>query len=162
MGLYDGQADRKTQTGALSLHFFPLSCLVKLFKYLFPVRGWNSGTSVISAKPPSYSLSAIDENTNAGRFSGRPRMASTLTWISEDFGENFTAFVKTWKQPRKHGRLLSIRETAKRIAYIPQAHAPTFNYSMFETVLMGTNTQIETLRNPGADERTDRAAIFLV
>ena len=24
---------------------------------------------------------------------------------------------------------------------------------MFETVLMGTNTQIETLRNPGADER---------
>jgi iron complex transport system ATP-binding protein len=49
---------------------------------------------------------------------------------------------------------LSIKETAKRVAYIPQAHAPTFNYTVFETVLMGTNAHIETLRSPRAAERT--------
>lgn len=52
-----------------------------------------------------------------------------------------------------NGKQLSIRETAKKIAYIPQAHAPTFNYSVFETVLMGTNTQVEKLGTPGASER---------
>ncbi len=47
---------------------------------------------------------------------------------------------------------LSIRETAKTIAYIPQAHAPAFNYSVFDTVLMGTNPQIESYRSPGIAE----------
>lgn len=52
-----------------------------------------------------------------------------------------------------NGRQLSIRETAKKIAYIPQAHTPAFNYSVFETVLMGTNTQIGKLNAPGKNER---------
>jgi len=48
---------------------------------------------------------------------------------------------------------LSAREIAKRIAYIPQAHAPVFNYTVFETVLMGTNVLTHGLRNPGRSER---------
>ncbi len=38
---------------------------------------------------------------------------------------------------------LSVLEMARRISYIPQAHAPTFNYSVFQTVLMGTNAIME-------------------
>lgn len=51
------------------------------------------------------------------------------------------------------GRNLTIQETARKIAYIPQAHMPTFNYSVYETVLMGTNAQIGSFRTPGAKDR---------
>lgn len=57
-------------------------------------------------------------------------------------------------------RQLSIQETAKKIAYIPQAHEPAFNYSVFETVLMGTNTQVGKLRAPGARERENAAEMM--
>jgi len=50
-------------------------------------------------------------------------------------------------------RRLSAREIARKIAYIPQAHAPVFNYTVFETVLMGTNVLTAGLRNPGRRER---------
>lgn len=49
-------------------------------------------------------------------------------------------------------RRLSVSETAKKIAYIPQAHEPTFNYTVFETVLMGTNILINRLSSPGNHE----------
>ena len=48
---------------------------------------------------------------------------------------------------------LSSRDIARRIAYIPQAHVPVFNYTVFETVLMGTNVLTSGLRTPGRDER---------
>jgi len=48
---------------------------------------------------------------------------------------------------------LSARELAKKIAYIPQAHSPMFNYTVFETVLMGTNILRDKLRSPGRGER---------
>ncbi len=48
---------------------------------------------------------------------------------------------------------LSILEVAKRVAYIPQAHAPTFNYIVYETVLMGTNTLVDKMRSPRAAEQ---------
>lgn len=51
------------------------------------------------------------------------------------------------------GRRLSARELARKIAYIPQAHTPVFNYTVFETVLMGTNVLTHRLRAPGPDER---------
>lgn len=40
------------------------------------------------------------------------------------------------------------REAAKKIAYIPQTHAPAFNYSVLETVLMGTSALIDKYRIP--------------
>ena len=52
-----------------------------------------------------------------------------------------------------NGKTLSARETARRIAYIPQSYAPTFNYTVFEMVLMGTNILTGKFRTPGIEER---------
>ncbi len=46
-------------------------------------------------------------------------------------------------------RKLSAREMAKRIAYIPQIYYPSFNYSVFDMVLMGTTQQISVMASPG-------------
>lgn len=51
------------------------------------------------------------------------------------------------------GKQLSTRDRAKQIAYVPQAHSPMFNYSVFETVLMGTNVQAGQLRGPGSNQQ---------
>lgn len=40
------------------------------------------------------------------------------------------------------------RERAKRIAYIPQLHRPTFGYTVLETVLMGTTRQLGAFSQP--------------
>jgi len=42
---------------------------------------------------------------------------------------------------------------AQRIAYVPQSHAPTFNYSVFDMVLMGTTARVGGFAAPGAEER---------
>ncbi len=52
---------------------------------------------------------------------------------------------------------LSAKELAKRIAYIPQAHYPSFNYSVFDTVLMGTAHHLPMTSSPGEKEHA-RAA----
>ena len=43
---------------------------------------------------------------------------------------------------------LSGRERARRIAYIPQTHRPTFGYTALETALMGTTRQVGTFSQP--------------
>ena len=51
-------------------------------------------------------------------------------------------------------RTLSARETAHRIAYIPQTHAMTFRFSVRDVVLMGTSHMLSPLASPGrAQER---------
>lgn len=45
-------------------------------------------------------------------------------------------------------RSLSARERAKRIAYIPQTHRPTFGYTVLDTVLMGTTRQLSPFAEP--------------
>lgn len=45
-------------------------------------------------------------------------------------------------------RSLSKREMARRIAYIPQIHRPTFGYTVLDTVLMGTVRQVGTFSQP--------------
>ena len=42
------------------------------------------------------------------------------------------------------------RERARRIAYIPQIHPPTFGYTVLDTVLMGTSRQMNAFRQPKA------------
>lgn len=37
---------------------------------------------------------------------------------------------------------------ARHIAYIPQSHRPTFHYSVFDMVLMGTTAQVGQIRTP--------------
>ncbi|MEG2143777.1 MAG: ABC transporter ATP-binding protein, partial [Oscillospiraceae bacterium] len=40
---------------------------------------------------------------------------------------------------------LTAAKRAKEIAYIPQSTTPTFNYTVLNTVLMGTTAQLTTL-----------------
>jgi iron complex transport system ATP-binding protein len=44
------------------------------------------------------------------------------------------------------------RELAKHIAYIPQEHRPTFNYTVLQTALMGTTPTLSRFRSPGKSE----------
>ncbi|MCB8818556.1 ABC transporter ATP-binding protein [Desulfosporosinus shakirovi] len=46
-----------------------------------------------------------------------------------------------------------IQEMAQVIAYIPQSHYPSFNYSVFDMVLMGTTVQVSTISSPGIKQR---------
>ena len=45
------------------------------------------------------------------------------------------------------------KELAKEIAYIPQYSTSAFNYSVFDTVLMGTTCQLDTLATPKDKEK---------
>ena len=46
-------------------------------------------------------------------------------------------------------RQMTAKELAQHIAYIPQFHKPTFNYSVLNMVLMGTASQLRSLETPG-------------
>ena len=50
-------------------------------------------------------------------------------------------------------RSVSIREMARRIAYIPQSHYPSFNYTVMDMVLMGTTHQVSTFSTPGKKQK---------
>jgi iron complex transport system ATP-binding protein len=49
----------------------------------------------------------------------------------------------------RDSRRLGIREMAKLVAYIPQSHYPSFNFSVFDMVLMGTSNQVSSVSVPG-------------
>lgn len=46
-------------------------------------------------------------------------------------------------------RRLSIRERAREISYIPQSHAPVYDYEVIDVVLMSTGADLGMLRSPG-------------
>ena len=46
-------------------------------------------------------------------------------------------------------RELGIKEMARLVAYIPQSHYPSFNFSVFDMVLMGTSHQVSSVSVPG-------------
>ena len=54
-------------------------------------------------------------------------------------------------------RKLSERELARKVAYIPQFHSPTFNYSVLDMVLMGSANQISSFGVPGREEKEKAA-----
>ncbi len=45
------------------------------------------------------------------------------------------------------------KELAREVAYIPQYTTSAFNYSVFDTVLMGTTCRLDTLGSPKAKEK---------
>ena len=49
-------------------------------------------------------------------------------------------------------RSFSVREAARHIAYIPQSSNPTFNYSVFDIVLMGRTSTLGAFRTPGRED----------
>ena len=53
----------------------------------------------------------------------------------------------------KSAKGLSRRESARLISFVPQAYNPTFSYSVFDTVLMGTANSIGILSSPAEAER---------
>ena len=50
------------------------------------------------------------------------------------------------------------RERARRIAYIPQIHPPTFGYTVLDTVLMGLTRQLSPFRSPSAQQEQQALA----
>lgn len=48
---------------------------------------------------------------------------------------------------------LAPRTIASRVGYVPQSHTPTFDYTVFEFVLMGCAARVGLLSQPGAEER---------
>ena len=44
-------------------------------------------------------------------------------------------------------------ELSHRAAYIPQSHAPVFNFSVFDMVLMGTTAQLPPFASPGKKQK---------
>ncbi len=46
-------------------------------------------------------------------------------------------------------RELGVKEMAQLVAYIPQSHYPSFNFSVFDMVLMGTSHQVSSVSVPG-------------
>lgn len=55
---------------------------------------------------------------------------------------------------------LSSRQIAKMVAYVPQAHQPTFGYTVADMVLMGTNPQVNMLAGPGDKEQEAAAQVL--
>lgn len=51
---------------------------------------------------------------------------------------------------------LDLKERAKKIAYIPQSHHPTFNHSVINVVEMGSNVRMSGFEMPG-DEELEKA-----
>ena len=49
----------------------------------------------------------------------------------------------------KNLRALSVRERAREISYIPQSHAPVYDYEVVDVVLMATGNDLKMLATPG-------------
>ena len=46
-------------------------------------------------------------------------------------------------------RKMTARESARQVAYIPQSSNPSFNYSVFDIVLMGSTASLSSFASPG-------------
>ncbi len=49
----------------------------------------------------------------------------------------------------KDVKQLSIRQRAQEVSYIPQSHAPVYDYEVIDVVLMSTGTDLGIFRSPG-------------
>lgn len=53
----------------------------------------------------------------------------------------------------RDARTYSSSELARQVAYVPQSHAPSFDYTVMDMVLMGTSSRFSVLSIPGRKER---------
>jgi iron complex transport system ATP-binding protein len=62
-------------------------------------------------------------------------------------------FLSSFKGQIKIGnndiKTLGIEEMSRLVAFIPQRHSPSFNFSVFDMVMMGTSNQISSISTPG-------------
>ena len=63
----------------------------------------------------------------------------------------------------KEAKELSANEMAKQIAYIPQAHVPTFHYKVIDMVLLGRAAHLLPFASPSTSDRkiAEEALVFL-
>lgn len=52
----------------------------------------------------------------------------------------------------RSAKKLKADELAREVAYIPQHHYPSFNFSVFDMVLMGTTSQVSRSSSPGREQ----------
>lgn len=55
----------------------------------------------------------------------------------------------------KNIKKMRIAELAKKIAYIPQSHHPTFNFTVLNTVLMGRTIHLKGVSNPNIEDEEE-------
>lgn len=60
----------------------------------------------------------------------------------------------------KDMKTLTRAEIAKEIAYIPQSITPTFNYTVLDTVLMGTTNSLKAFESPSAAQKAHAVEIL--
>jgi iron complex transport system ATP-binding protein len=53
----------------------------------------------------------------------------------------------------REARGLDIKDMARLIAYVPQSHYPSFNFSVFDMVLMGTSIHVSSIAAPGKKQK---------
>ncbi|MGI6545455.1 MAG: ABC transporter ATP-binding protein [Fastidiosipilaceae bacterium] len=58
----------------------------------------------------------------------------------------------------KNAKKIKAREIAKLVAYIPQSHVLTFNYSVLDMVLMGSANRICSIGSPKKQEKAEAQA----
>lgn len=58
----------------------------------------------------------------------------------------------------KNAKKIKAREIAKLVAYIPQSHVLTFNYSVLDMVLMGSANRIYSIGSPKKQEKAEAQA----
>ncbi len=54
----------------------------------------------------------------------------------------------------KDMKQLSIKERAREISYIPQSHAPVYDYEVIDVVMMAAGRDLKLFANPGKAERS--------
>ena len=74
---------------------------------------------------------------------------TTLFRCIMGFLNNYAGDIKVYGKDLKN---LSVRQIAEKIAYIPQAHEPIYNYTVSDIVLMGTTILVNGFQSPGKKE----------
>lgn len=75
---------------------------------------------------------------------------STLFRCTLGLNQNYSGHVLV---NGKDIKKLSIRERAREVSYIPQSHAPVYDYEVLDVVLMATGSDLKMLSNPGCAQR---------
>ena len=104
-------------------------------------RGWPNVLDGISFTAEPGRLIALLGENGAGK--------STLFHCLLGFEKNYGGAITL---DGKDLRRMSRKEIASLVAYVPQSEMPVFNYSVFNTVLMGTTGTMSAFAAPGEEQ----------
>lgn len=75
---------------------------------------------------------------------------STLFRCILGLNDHYSGTILVNGKDMKH---LSVKERAREISYIPQSHAPVYDYEVLDVVMMATGSDLKLLSNPGCAQR---------